>query len=310
VTGRFAPSPTGPLHVGSLRTALIAWLLSRAARDRFLLRIEDLQRTASSDEFERSHLADLGALGIDWDGEVWHQSERAHVYDAALGELERGGLTYECYCSRREIREAAVAPHDSAELVYPGTCRNLTAAQREERRGSRVPAIRFRATSREIGVDDLVAGPYRGRPWDVVLRRNDGVCAYNLAVVVDDGASGVDLVVRGGDLLPATPSQIAVGEALGLPRPRHAHVGLVVNDAGVRIAKRDGAISLADLAAHGVDIDAVRSALAVSIGLAEPGETVSASQLTGRVDRAELLRRARGAVSLGALLPGGSSADR
>jgi glutamyl-tRNA synthetase len=292
--GRFAPSPTGSLHVGNLRTALIAWLLSRSTGDAFRLRIEDLDRVASAPAHERSQQADLIALGIDWDGEVWRQSERFELYEEALGVLRRAGLTYECFCSRREIREAAAAPHGDAGLRYPGRCRLLTSRQRSQRRALRRPAVRFRADDCTVVIDDVVAGRFEGAPADVVLRRNDGVPAYNLAVVVDDAAAGIDVVTRGDDLLPSTPSQVAIGRALGLPTPHFAHVSLVVGTDGRRLAKRDGAITLADLADQGVDVDAVRGALAVSLGIAAAGERVTAAELVGRFDVATLVRHALG----------------
>lgn len=287
--GRFAPSPTGSLHVGNLRTALIAWLLARSAGDTFRLRIEDLDRVTSSLEHEASQRADLGAVGIDWDGEVWRQSERFDVYEEALGELRRAGLTYECFCTRREIREAVSAPHDDAGLTYPGSCRHLTARQREQRRAHRTPAVRFRSDARRVAFDDLVAGRVEGLAADVVLRRNDGVPAYNLAVVVDDAAAGIDLVARGDDLLAATPSQVAIGEALGVPAARYAHVAMVVGADGRRLTKREGATTLAELANDGLDGGAVGSALAGSVGLAEAGERVSAIELLDRFDLSVLV---------------------
>ena len=296
MAGRFAPSPTGPLHVGNLRTALIAWLFARAGGDDFRLRMEDLDRVTSAAEHERSQCHDLSSLGIDWDGDVWRQSERFEVYEQALDALSRAGLTYECYCSRREIREAVAAPHGDDGLRYPGRCRDLTERQRVDRRAQRPPAIRFRADASTLTVDDVVAGHVDGLPADVVLRRNDGVPAYNLAVVVDDAAAGIDLVVRGDDLLSSTPSQLAIGHALGLPTPRYAHVPLVVGPDGQRLAKRDGAITLAALAAAGVGPAAVRSALAVSIGLAEAGESVSAGELVERFDVAAHVRGVAGRV--------------
>jgi glutamyl-tRNA synthetase len=294
--GRFAPSPTGPLHVGNLRTALFAWLLTRSMDDAFRLRMEDLDRVTAAPEHERAQQADLAGLGIDWDGDVWRQSERFDHYDAALDELHGAGLTYECYCSRREIRESVNAPHGDGGLRYPGNCRLLTVRQRARRRAERAPAIRFRAETNAVVVDDVVAGPVEGLPSDVVLRRNDGVPAYNLAVVVDDAAAGIDLVARGDDLLPSTPSQIAIGQALGLPVPCYAHVPLVVGPDGQRLAKRDGAITLQELSHRGFGVEAVRSALAVTLGIAELGERVSAGELIGRFDLATVAGTARGPV--------------
>ena len=308
--GRFAPSPTGSLHVGNLRTALIAWLLARSAGDVFRLRMEDLDRVTASREHEAAQRADLGALGIDWDGEVWRQSERFDLYEGALDDLSRAGLTYECFCTRREIREAVAAPHDDAGLRYPGRCRDLSARQRAERRAHRTPAVRFRADDRRVAFDDLVAGHVEGSAADVVLRRNDGVPAYNLAVVVDDGAAGIDLVARGDDLLGATPSQVAIGAALGLPAVRYAHVPLVVGADGRRLTKREGATTLAELASGGLDVGAVRSALANTVGIAGVGERVPACELVDRFEIALLVAQGSEPVRFADLVTAAQRAAR
>jgi glutamyl-tRNA synthetase len=279
VPGRFAPSPTGPLHLGSLRTALAAWLVARSRGDRFVVRMEDLDPVVCSRDHEAAQLRDLAALGLDWDGPVWRQSERSDAYALALARLDRLGVTYECFCSRREIRAAAAAPH-GGELVYPGTCRDLTAAERSARRAVRRPAVRFRSDPDEvIVVDDALAGRYEGRPSDVVLRRNDGVTAYHLAVVVDDAAQGVDHVVRGDDLIVSTPAQVALQRALGLPELQYLHIPMVVGATGERLAKRDGAVTLADLDADGFGVDEVRAALAWSLGLLEHDVSLGAGDL-------------------------------
>jgi glutamyl-tRNA synthetase len=285
-TGRFAPSPTGVLHLGNLRTALVAWLFARSAGSRFLLRIEDLDRVASRPELERSQLDDLAALGIDWDGPVIRQSERFTRYDAAIDRLAAAGLVYPCYCTRREIREAATAPHEHLpEGAYPGTCRGLTAAERAERETTgRRPALRLAAAGIEVAFEDRLAGPCTGVVDDFVIRRNDGAPAYNLAVVVDDAAQGVEEVVRGDDLLSTTPRQIHLARLLGLPVPAHAHVPLVLNVRGERLAKRDGAVTLADQAALGCGAAAVRSLLAASLGLCAPDEPVTPAELVTRFD--------------------------
>jgi len=298
MTGRFAPSPTGALHVGNLRTALIAWLAARSAGERFVLRMEDLDRVTSSAAHERSQERDLAAVGIDWDGAVWRQSERFGVYDAAILRLTELGMTYDCFCSRREIREAVAAPHGPDTLVYPGTCRDLTREERIRRGRSRRPAVRFRAGPDFIAIDDAVAGRYERPAHDVVLRRNDGAPAYNVAVVIDDHAQGIDQVVRGDDLLSATPSQVAIAAALDIASPGYVHVPLVVGESGERLAKRDGAITLDQLASAGWDVDRVRAALAVSIGVAESGEAVTAAQLVGRFDLDRFASRAATPVAL------------
>ena len=289
MAGRFAPSPTSELHVGNLRTALVAWLAARASGRRFLLRIEDLDvtRVAAASGVAAGQMADLAALGLDFDGEVGWQSERLAAYADAVAGLP----TYECFCTRREIAEAASAPHGDGHRPYPGTCRHLTAAQRTQRRRDRPPALRVRAEGATQTVVDVLAGEVTGAVDDFVLVRNDGVPAYNLAVVVDDIAQGVDQVVRGDDLLGSSPRQAWLTRRLGGAVPQYLHVPLVVNADGVRLAKRDGAVSLSALAGAGVAPPEVLSRLAASLGLAEPGESVLASDLIDRFDPRTLPRR-------------------
>lgn len=290
VAGRFAPSPTGDLHLGNLRTALVAWLSARSTGRRFLVRMEDLDRVTSNVEHERRQLADLAAIGVDHDGAVVRQSERFDLYRAEVDRLLRAGRVYSCYCTRREIRaeiEAAVsAPHiHLPDGAYPGTCRDLTREQRAEREaGGRRPALRLRTDGDVVAVDDRIAGPYRGAVDDVVLVRADGVPAYNLAVVVDDGLQGVDQVVRGDDLLSSTPRQLLLQGLLGIPRPEYLHVPLVVGDDGDRLAKRHGAVTLDDLAADGWTARDVTGVLAHSLGLAAAGERVAPDVLVDRFD--------------------------
>lgn len=262
--GRFAPSPSGELHLGNLRTALLAWLFARSTGRRFLVRVEDLDRARAG--AEELQLRDLAAIGLDWDDGVVRQTERTALYDDALRRLENAGLTYECYCTRREIQEAPSAPH-APQGAYPGTCRDLTEAQRVRRRAERPAAIRLRAGVTEWAVTDVLHGRYAGLVDDFVLRRNDGVVAYNLAVVVDDAVQGIDQVVRGDDLLPSTPRQAYLAGLLGYRVPEYAHVPLVLNVAGRRLAKRDGAVTLAALAAEGVPAERVTAFLLASVGL-------------------------------------------
>ncbi len=284
-TGRYAPSPTGDLHLGNLRTAVVAWLLSRHAGSPFLLRIEDLDPASRTGRFEAGQLDDLRALGIDWDGEPIRQSERLDVYAAAIAELIGRGLVFECYCSRREMREATRAAHDAGRAPgYPGTCRDLTDEQRRRRREERPAALRLRRIDGEVSFTDVIAGPFRGPVDDLVLRRNDGTPAYNLAVVVDDAAQGIELVVRGDDLLPATPAQIHLHSLFGSPSPEHAHVPLVLGPTGDRLAKRDGAVSLGQLRALGHDAAEVLGWMGHSLGLTEVGEPADIETLLGRFD--------------------------
>ncbi|MBX5469900.1 MAG: tRNA glutamyl-Q(34) synthetase GluQRS [Thermoleophilaceae bacterium] len=290
--GRFAPSPTGALHLGNLRTALLAWLFARSQGSAFLLRIEDIDRGRSRPEHERRQLEDLRALGIDWDGEPLRQSTRTEVYREALERLRADGRVYECWCTRAEIREAASAPHGPLpEGAYPGTCRRLSEAERAQRRRSGRPAaLRLDARGEVVTFVDRVHGEVSGAVDDFVLWRADGAPAYQLAVVVDDAAQGVREVVRGDDLLDSTPRQLLLARLLGLEAPRHAHVPLVLGPDGSRLAKRHGAVTLADLEALGETPADALSWMAASLGLAEPGERVTAAQLLERFDPERLPR--------------------
>ena len=303
VVGRFAPSPTGDLHLGNLRTALVAWLSARSVGGAFIVRMEDLDRVTSSPAHETGQLEALAALGLDWDGPVVRQSERFPMYDAAIDRLADLGRTYECFCTRREIREAISAPHDgnpaSLDWAYPGTCRGLSASDRLAlQRDGRRPAIRLWADSAIVEVVDALAGrvdgpidgPIAGVVDDVVLRRNDGVPAYNLAVVVDDADQGVTEVVRGDDLLSSTPRQVLLQQLLDLPTPTYRHVPLVLGADGVRLAKRHGAVTLEQLAARGISAEGVLGLLAASLDLATADEAVTVDDLLNRFDPRQLPR--------------------
>jgi glutamyl-tRNA synthetase len=276
-TGRFAPSPTGPLHVGNLRTAVLAWLFAHRDGAPLLVRIDDLDRAASREEHVRSHLADLAALGIDGDGHVVRQSDRFARYDEAFERLAAADLLYPCYCTRREVREAVAAPHGPLpEGAYPGTCRDLTTVERRARvDGRRRPAWRVRAAGATVVVDDRRHGRVEGTVDDFVVRRADGAPAYQLAVVVDDDAQGVDEVVRGDDLLDTTPRQVWLARTLGLRVPAYAHVPLVLGPDGERLAKRHGAVTLTELAARGFDPPQVLGLMAGSLGMRPAGARVA-----------------------------------
>lgn len=270
--GRYAPSPSGDLHVGNLRTAVLAWLFARQSGRRFSMRVEDIDSERSSAESARRQLEDLAALGIEWDDPVLYQHERGAAYAEALAALP----TYECYCTRRDIREAASAPHAQPGM-YPGTCRNLTDQERASRRSllhteGRLPAVRLKAQAPEWTVHDALRGEYTGAVDDVILKRGGrvdqaqaGDWAYNLAVVVDDGYQGVDQVVRGDDLLASAPAQAYLAHLLGYAEPGYAHVPLVVSRGGRRLAKRDGAVTLREMAPDG-DYRPVVEAIAASLG--------------------------------------------
>ena len=289
--GRYAPSPTGTLHFGNLRTALLAWLFARSQGARFLMRVEDLDSGRVREHFVEEQLADVRSLGLDWDGDAVRQSERTELYEAALETLRGQGLLYECFCTRAEIREAASAPHGAGpEGAYPGTCRTLSRAQLAQRAETgRPPALRVRADESEVTVADRLLGNVTTVVDDFVVRRNDGAHAYNLAVVVDDAAQGIGEVVRGADLLDSTPRQVWLAQALGVQPPASfAHVPLMLSEDGDRLAKRDGATTLADAAADGHDAIAVRGRLAASVGLCEAGESPSLDSLLTAFDPAAL----------------------
>jgi glutamyl-tRNA synthetase len=248
--GRFAPSPSGDLHIGNLRTALLGWLWARSTGRRFVVRIDDLDRVRAG--AEERQLADLAALGLDWDGPILRQSARLDIYRDAVSELTDAGRTYPCFCTRREIQEAPSAPH-SPPGTYPGTCRDLTANEIRMRTAERPAALRLRAEVDQGLIQDERHGSVSGPVDDFVLLRNDGVPAYNLTVVVDDAAQGVDQVVRGEDLLTSAPRQAYLATLLGLTPPTYIHVPLALNKAGARLAKRDGAVTWTELKRLGID---------------------------------------------------------
>jgi glutamyl-Q tRNA(Asp) synthetase len=241
--GRFAPSPTGPLHAGSIVAALASWLDARAHRGVWLLRIEDIDPPREQPGATASILETLRRLGLHWDGEPIHQSSRGERYAAALDDLVARGLAYPCGCTRREIadsqRSAGLALSRHGELPYPGTCRAGLAPGRAAR------AWRLRVPEGEVAFVDRRLGPQvqdvAAEVGDFVLRRADGYWAYQLAVVVDDAAQGVTDVVRGADLLGSTARQIVLARALGVPSPRWLHVPVVVGDDGAKLSKQNGA---------------------------------------------------------------------
>lgn len=284
--GRFAPSPTGTLHLGNLRTALLAWLFARSAAGRFLVRMEDLDSGRVRPGVAEHQLADLAALGLDWDGPVVRQSDRLALYSDAIRRLDEGGSLYPCYCTRREIREAPSAPHgERPEGAYPGTCRWLTHEKRGDReRAGRPPALRLRADGARIDFTDRLLGARSSVVDDFVVQRGDGVPAYNLAVIVDDAAQGIGEVVRGSDLIDSTPRQLLLARLLGLAEPTYTHVPLMLGPDGARLAKRHGAVTLADRAALGESPRHVLATLAASVGLAQPAERPSVQELLERFD--------------------------
>jgi glutamyl-tRNA synthetase len=294
VVGRFAPSSSGLMHLGNARTALLAWLDTRARGGTMRLRIEDLDRDRCRPQYAHAIRDDLAWLGLDWDAETRPQSLRDPDYAAAVERLSQPGLVYECFCTRRELAAVASAPHggDDQPAAYPGTCRELTAAQRERLRAEgKRPALRVRMPDGAVEVHDRLhgSGP-RPIGGDVVVRRSDGLYAYQLAVVVDDAADGVTDVVRGDDLLGSTARQVALQQLLGLPQPAYAHVPLMLGDDGERLAKRHGAVAVADLRAAGATARELVGALAHTAGIGEGG-AVAAAELVDGFDLARVARR-------------------
>jgi glutamyl-tRNA synthetase len=279
--GRFAPSPSAELHIGNLRTAVLAWLFARSTGRRFLMRVDDLDDRTHADIATRQ-LDDLAAIGLRWDEPAEWQTKHPQRYDDAVDALAMRGLLYECYCSRRDIQQAPRAPH-APQGAYPGTCRDLTEAEREARRHAigRPPALRLRTDATTHSVHDLLHGEYTGIVDDFVIRRGDGVAAYNLAVVIDDAAQGVDQVVRGDDLLASSPRQAYLANLLGLPEPTYAHVALVLNADGARLAKRDGAVTLAE-----IGMPRALEQIAASLGW----QTTSLDEMLARFEPAGLPR--------------------
>ena len=241
VIGRFAPSPTGPLHMGSLVAALASWLDARAAGGRWLLRMEDLDRARCEPGAAQAILRTLERLGLTWDGDVAWQSQRGALYGAALEKLAVN--TYWCACSRREIADSSLGLAADGAQIYPGTCRDGLQPGRTRR------ALRIRTENDAIGFDDRVQGPQSQvlsrDVGDFVVYRTDGVVSYQLAVVVDDAQQGVTDVVRGADLLDSTARQIHLQRLLGLPTPRYLHVPAVLNAAGEKLSKQTDAAPLA-----------------------------------------------------------------
>jgi glutamyl-tRNA synthetase len=306
VRGRYAPSPSGALHLGNLRTALLAWLFARARGGAFVLRVEDLDRPRVRPGGAAQMLDDLRWLGLDWDEGPdiggpygpYYQSARQALYAAALAHLRARDLLYPCYCSRAELARIASAPHADEPPPYSGACRSLSARERTAREaaGGR-PAWRFCAPSASISFTDQIAGAVTEdvatTVGDFVVRRSDGIVAYQLAVVVDDALMGITQVVRGADLLASTARQLALCDALGYQRPReYAHAPLALDAAGARLAKRDAAAGLTAARESGMNPAGILGTLAASCGLWPPGMPATPAQLAVAFDPARVSRSA------------------
>ncbi|WP_067618678.1 tRNA glutamyl-Q(34) synthetase GluQRS [Alicyclobacillus acidiphilus] len=295
--GRFAPTPSGQLHLGNALTALLAWLHMRAVGGQLILRVEDIDVARCRTEYALQMMDELRWLGLDWDEGPdvggpcgpYEQSRRTSLYEEAIRILEQAGRLYPCFCSRAELLQVASAPHNVlGEPRYPGTCRALTDVERMARRRAKEPSLRFRVDDQAVAsFVDLVYGQQRVPLSDVgdfVVRRADGLFAYQLAVVVDDAAMGVTDVLRGADLLSSTPRQLTIYQAFGWPEPTFVHVPLVVDRDGQKLSKRDRSITLAYLRSSGVPASRVVGVLAFLAGLCDKPVELSPGELISRFD--------------------------
>lgn len=286
VTGRFAPTPSGSMHLGNLFSCLLAWLSARSRGGRMILRMENLDTQRTSREFGEQLMRDLEFLGLDWDQGPYWQSERGDYYQECLDKLSAQGLVYPCFCSRAELH-AADAPHVSdGDYIYQGRCRGLTEDEVARRSKVRAPAARLRAEGR-VGFTDLHYGWYeqdlQRDCGDFLLRRSDGVFAYQLAVVADDGAMGVTEVVRGRDLLSSAPRQLYLYRLLGLPEPEFAHIPMLLSGDGRRLSKRDADMGLEALRER-FSAEEIVGRLARLAGLLDRPEPVRARELVDVFD--------------------------
>lgn len=280
VIGRFAPSPSGRMHLGNALSAMLAWLSAKKQGGEIVLRIEDLDPSRSRKEYAAQIMEDFQWLGLCWDRQAENQSQRGQIYQQVLEHLGEQGVIYPCYCSRGELH-AASAPHASdGRVIYAGTCRNLTEQQRREK--TKPPAWRLQLPEETVSFLDGLQG---AQNWnlqrengDIILRRADGVAAYQLAVVVDDAASGVTEVVRGRDLLSSTPIQIYLYRLLGIPVPKFYHVPMLLASDGRRLSKRDGDLDFGALRARYTPEDVV-GLLASLCGLLPKWEKISVREL-------------------------------
>lgn len=301
LVGRYAPSPTGPLHLGNLRTALLAWLQARLQGGAFLVRMEDLDQPRVVPGSDQAILQDLEWLGIDWDGSVLYQSTRQDAYQDALASLEHQNLVYPCYCSRKDLRGEASAPHGRTP-VYSGTCASLSLAEGLERQRQKQPSLRLRVNSTRIECTDAVLGALSQDlstdVGDFVVKRADKLFAYQLAVVVDDLAQGVSHIVRGADLADSSCRQHYIAKLLAPDKPdfEYWHVPLKNDDLGQRMAKRDGAASLDEWRQNGRTTQQLIGEFAFELGLLDSQTDISAAELLTQITLDDLRQALRAAT--------------
>ncbi|MDY4522687.1 MAG: tRNA glutamyl-Q(34) synthetase GluQRS [Atopobium sp.] len=288
VVGRFAPSPSGRMHLGNVFSMLMAWLGAKSAGGNIILRIEDIDPRAASKQHARTLMEDLMWLGLTWDEGPYFQSDRIKIYDQAIAALTAAGYTYPCFCTRAELHTGS-APHAcDGTYIYPGTCRTLSLIQRKQKAVDKTPSIRLRVPSNTdksavYSFTDLLQGKYRQNLatecGDFIIKRGDGVYAYQLAVVLDDALMGVNQIVRGNDLLSSVPRQLYLQELLGAPHPQYAHIPLLIAPDGHRLSKRNKDLDLGALKARGVTPQQIIGFLAHLAGLVPRGTAVTPNEL-------------------------------
>ena len=284
--GRFAPTPSGRMHLGNVFSALMAWASVRSQNGSLILRVEDLDIRAHNPQYTSLLLDDLQWLGLTWDKGPYYQSRRTELYQEALLDLRQQGLLYPCFCSRADLH-AAQAPHASdGTYVYAGTCRNLSQSERKELSSHKIPATRIHVPNKIYAFEDKVYGSTSQNLaescGDFIVQRADGVFAYQLAVVVDDADMGITEVVRGSDLLSSTPRQLYLQDVLGLSHPTYAHLPLLVAPDGRRLSKRNHDLDLGVLRSQGKTPEEILGFLAYCVGLTEENEPLSAVQIANR----------------------------
>lgn len=285
--GRFAPTPSGRLHLGNLLCALLAWLSARSEGGACLLRIEDVDIPRCPRRLAQQCIEDLAWLGLTWDGPVLYQSERTALYQRYLDALTARGLTYPCFCTRAQLMAAAAPNLGDTQVIYPGTCAGLTAEEVEALSQTRSPAIRLRVPDEEVRFTDGLYGMQRENLrrdcGDFILKRSDGLFGYQLAAVVDDALCGVNQVVRGRDILSATPRQIHLLRALGFDVPEYFHIPLLMDSQGRRLAKRDRDLDLSALSKRFTP-EALLGMLAFSAGILDENRPASLDELVKLFD--------------------------
>lgn len=291
VVGRFAPSPTGRMHAGNIYAALVSWLMAKSQGGSIVLRIEDLDRERSKPQFIDAVQRDFESLGLTWDAGPYYQHDRDDAYRTAFEELQKQGRIYPCFCSRADLHVAS-APHHGEKFIYPGTCKDLSPKEREAKSRTKHPAYRLSVDDVTLEINDAIQGRYRQNLayecGDFLVRRSDSAFAYQLAVVVDDATQGVNLVVRGVDLLCSTPQQVFLQRLLGLPHPGYAHIPLLVSEQNRRLSKRDHDASLEELFLRYGSPAGVIGHIAYISGLAETDEPMMPEDILRHFNNADI----------------------